>query len=65
MAYMILAFFCSLLISLGLIRYQHLHETVSSDYDFSGPQKFHTHAVPRIGGVSIFVAITFSGLIAS
>jgi UDP-N-acetylmuramyl pentapeptide phosphotransferase/UDP-N-acetylglucosamine-1-phosphate transferase len=63
MEYLILAFFCSLLVTLGLIRYKHLHEKISSDHDLSGPQKFHTHAVPRIGGIGIFLAISFTGLI--
>jgi UDP-N-acetylmuramyl pentapeptide phosphotransferase/UDP-N-acetylglucosamine-1-phosphate transferase len=63
MKYLILAFFCSLLLTLALIRYQHLHEKMSSDHDLSGPQKFHTHVVPRIGGVGIFLAITFTGLV--
>jgi UDP-GlcNAc:undecaprenyl-phosphate GlcNAc-1-phosphate transferase len=63
MEYLILAFFCSLLVTLALIRYQHLHEKISSDHDFSGPQKFHTNAVPRIGGIGIFLAITFTSLV--
>ena len=63
MEYLILAFFCSLLVTLALIRYQHLHEKISSDHDLSGPQKFHIHAVPRIGGIGIFLAITFTGLV--
>ncbi len=62
MEYLILAFFCSLLVTLTLIRYQHLHEKISSDHDLSGPQKFHTHVVPRIGGIGIFLAITSTGL---
>lgn len=56
----VLAFLVSLVTSLVLIRYQHLHEMVSSDHDLSGPQKFHTHAVPRIGGVGIFLALVIS-----
>ena len=61
---MILAFFFSLLLTLGLIRYQHLHEKISSDNDLLGPQKFHTRIVPRIGGIGIFVAILLTSLIA-
>jgi UDP-GlcNAc:undecaprenyl-phosphate GlcNAc-1-phosphate transferase len=63
MEYLILAFFCSLLVTLALIRNQHLHEKISSDYDLSGPQKFHTYVVPRSGGIGIFFAITFTGLV--
>ena len=29
-----------------------------SDSDFGGPQKFHDRAVPRLGGVGIFAALT-------
>jgi UDP-N-acetylmuramyl pentapeptide phosphotransferase/UDP-N-acetylglucosamine-1-phosphate transferase len=61
---LILAFFVSLLTTLVLIRYQHLHEKLSSDHDLSGPQKFHTHAVPRIGGLGIFLALVISAWVA-
>ncbi len=59
----VLAFFISLITTLVLIRYQHLHEKVSGDHDFSGPQKFHTYSVPRIGGVGIFLALVISAWI--
>lgn len=64
MEFLIFAFFLSLLITLGLIRYQHLHEKISSDNDLSGPQKFHAFAVPRIGGIGIFLSLLITGLIA-
>jgi UDP-GlcNAc:undecaprenyl-phosphate GlcNAc-1-phosphate transferase len=64
MEFLILAFFASLLVTLVLVRYQHLHEKLSSDTDLSGPQKFHTHAVPRIGGIGIFLAVLIAGLVA-
>jgi UDP-N-acetylmuramyl pentapeptide phosphotransferase/UDP-N-acetylglucosamine-1-phosphate transferase len=63
MEYLILAFFCSLLVTTALIRYQHLHKKISSDHDLSGPQKFHADVVPRIGGIGIFLAITFTALV--
>ena len=56
MTYPILAFLISLFISLLLVRYQHLHSKFSGDHQ-SGPQKFHSHQVSRIGGVSIFLAL--------
>ncbi len=65
MEYLIFALFFSLFISLGLIRYQHLHEKITSDHDLSGPQKFHTFAVPRIGGIGIFLSLLTTGLIAN
>lgn len=59
----LLAFLCSFIATLLIIRFKHLHERFSADFDLSGPQKFHTKIVPRIGGVSIaiglFVAILF------
>ena len=64
MEFLIFAFFLSLLITLGLIRYQHLHEKITSDHDLSGPQKFHAFAVPRIGGIGIFLSLLATGLIA-
>ncbi len=60
MELLVLAFLVSLLTTLVLIRYQHLHQKVSSDHDLSGPQKFHTQAVPRIGGIGIFLALVIS-----
>ena len=57
------AFFTSFLITLVVIRYQHLHSHLSADSDLSGPQKFHKVSVPRIGGIGIalglFCAILF------
>jgi UDP-N-acetylmuramyl pentapeptide phosphotransferase/UDP-N-acetylglucosamine-1-phosphate transferase len=64
MELLVLAFFVSLVTTLVLIRYQHLHEKVTSDHDLSAPQKFHTHAVPRIGGVGIFLALAISAWVA-
>jgi UDP-GlcNAc:undecaprenyl-phosphate GlcNAc-1-phosphate transferase len=65
MELLVLAFFVSLISTLALVRYQHLHEQISSDHDLSGPQKFHTHAVPRIGGVGIYLALLISALFAN
>ncbi len=64
MNFLILSFLISLAVTLVLIRYQHLHEHVSSDHDLSGPQKFHMNVVPRIGGFGIFFAILMTGLCA-
>jgi UDP-N-acetylmuramyl pentapeptide phosphotransferase/UDP-N-acetylglucosamine-1-phosphate transferase len=51
------AFFTSFSVTLLIIRYQHLHSRFSADSDLSGPQKFHTISVPRIGGISIAAGI--------
>lgn len=57
------AFFTSFIATLLIIRYQHLHSHLSADSDLTGPQKFHTISVPRIGGIGIaagtFAAILF------
>lgn len=59
----ITAFLSSCLITLLIIRYRFIHEKLSADHDFSSPQKFHTIAVPRIGGLSIMLAILIAVLI--
>jgi UDP-GlcNAc:undecaprenyl-phosphate GlcNAc-1-phosphate transferase len=64
MELLVLAFFVSLVSTLALVRYQHLHEKISSDHDLSGPQKFHTLAVPRIGGIGIYLALVITALFA-
>lgn len=58
---MLLLLFVSFLISaittLFIIRYSHLYMLDRID---GGPQRFHTHPVPRIGGVAIMIAILAS-----
>jgi UDP-N-acetylmuramyl pentapeptide phosphotransferase/UDP-N-acetylglucosamine-1-phosphate transferase len=39
-----------------IIRYQHLHVHFTGDSS-EGPQKFHKHATPRVGGLPIFVTM--------
>jgi len=51
------AFFASFISTLLIIRYKYLHGQLSGDHDLSGPQKFHTGSVPRIGGISIVIGI--------
>lgn len=41
----------------GVVRYSHLHSHITADSDLSGVQKFHTVAVPRVGGVDIFLGV--------
>jgi UDP-GlcNAc:undecaprenyl-phosphate/decaprenyl-phosphate GlcNAc-1-phosphate transferase len=57
------AFFASFITALLIIRYKHLHGQFSGDHDLSGPQKFHTGSVPRIGGISIAIGILAAVLI--
>jgi len=51
------AFFSSLIATLLIIRYQHLHSRFSADSDLSGPQKFHKNVVPRVGGIAIAIGL--------
>ena len=53
MVTLFLAFGASFVLTLLVIRWAKSHLGFSNDSDFSGPQKFHASAVPRIGGVGI------------
>ncbi|QWD64390.1 glycosyltransferase family 4 protein [Polynucleobacter sp. MWH-UH2A] len=58
MSSLILAFFTSFIVTVLIIRTQKLHESLSGDLDLSGPQKFHSQIVPRVGGIGIALALT-------
>jgi len=62
MSGLLAAFFSSFITTLLIIRFEHLHKRFSADFDLSGPQKFHTSIVPRIGGISIAIGL-FSALL--
>jgi len=57
MSVLVASFLVSLLVSLWLIRYNHLHAHLSADSDLGGVQKFHSNPVPRIGGLGIFLGL--------
>ena len=57
MAFLILSFLTSLVATLLVVRSTEKHAHRWADHDLSGPQKFHSAPVPRIGGVSIFLAL--------
>jgi UDP-GlcNAc:undecaprenyl-phosphate/decaprenyl-phosphate GlcNAc-1-phosphate transferase len=57
MLFFLIAFSASLIGTLLVIRYSHLHCHFSADHDTGGVQKFHSHPVPRIGGFAIIVSI--------
>ena len=59
MAYVLGAFIVSLVVTLLLVRYRRLHAEYTADTDLLGVQKFHARAVPRVGGVSLVLAMTF------
>ncbi len=58
MTSLLIAFFSSLIATLLIVRYQHLHHRFTADHDQSGPQKFHQRVVPRVGGLGLFIALT-------
>lgn len=60
---LLISFFVSLITTLLIIRFQHLHGHMSLDSDKSGPQKFHSEIVPRIGGISIALGLLASEII--
>jgi len=55
-----LGFLVSLLVTLLIVRYAHLHEKFSTDTDLAGVQKFHVRPVPRIGGTGILIGLVAS-----
>jgi UDP-N-acetylmuramyl pentapeptide phosphotransferase/UDP-N-acetylglucosamine-1-phosphate transferase len=59
------SFFVSLVATLLVIRSSTRHAGISGDHDFSGPQKFHSRPVPRIGGLGVFVAVVAGAAMAS
>jgi UDP-GlcNAc:undecaprenyl-phosphate/decaprenyl-phosphate GlcNAc-1-phosphate transferase len=52
----LLGFFTSALGCFLLVRYPHLHARYTMDPTSGGPQKMHSKAVPRVGGVPIVLA---------
>lgn len=57
MTILILSFLVSGLATLLLIRSSARHAVLSADHDLTGPQKFHSHPVPRVGGISVMAAL--------
>ena len=57
-----LTFLFSCFFTLLIVKYKYAHEKLTADHDFDGPQKFHTVAVPRIGGLAIFLSLILGGL---
>lgn len=57
--YFFIAFLVSTLVAVLIIRFEHLHP-MSADSDLTGPQKIHTHPVPRIGGLAVMLGFVVS-----
>ena len=60
-----LSFGLSMVITLALVRGLRASGGAAADHDFSGPQKFHARAVPRIGGLGIFAGVGMALLAAA
>lgn len=58
----IIAALVSWVVTLLIIRFNHLHAGLTADSDTSGVQKFHARAVPRIGGVGLLLGMLAVGL---
>lgn len=54
------AFLVSLIVTLLLVKYEHLHAHVTADHDLDGVQKYHATPVPRIGGIGIMLGLIIS-----
>jgi UDP-N-acetylmuramyl pentapeptide phosphotransferase/UDP-N-acetylglucosamine-1-phosphate transferase len=57
MTLMLFSFALSVAATLLVIRSARAHSHYSGDTDLDGPQKFHSHPVPRIGGVGIVAGL--------
>ena len=64
MSFLLLSFVVSLLVTLAVVRSSARHGRLSSDTEMSGPQKFHSDPVPRIGGVGVLVALVAGAALA-
>jgi UDP-N-acetylmuramyl pentapeptide phosphotransferase/UDP-N-acetylglucosamine-1-phosphate transferase len=64
MTYFASCFIISLLATLFIMRSAIGNARRSADHDLSGPQKFHSRVVPRIGGIGVMVAILAGAVIA-
>lgn len=63
MSFLLLSFVVSLIATLFVVRASGQHGRLV-DHQTQGPQKFHTHPVPRVGGAGIFIALLAGALLA-
>lgn len=52
----VIASLVSCAVAIFIIRFEHFH-SFTADHDLSGPQKFHSVPVPRVGGVPIMCGL--------
>jgi UDP-N-acetylmuramyl pentapeptide phosphotransferase/UDP-N-acetylglucosamine-1-phosphate transferase len=62
MLILLVAFVASLSLTLVMVRSAEAHAQLINDHDLSGPQKFHTRPVPRIGGVGLMCGVLVATL---
>ena len=55
-AYFVIACLVSCAVAIFIIRFEHFH-SFTADHDLTGPQKFHSVPVPRVGGVPIMCGL--------
>lgn len=64
MSSLLISFIISALLTLLVIKQARSHRA-ALDFDLAGVQKVHVMAVPRIGGIGIFLAVVIAGLLAT
>lgn len=52
-----IAFIASLIVTLLVVRYEHMHAHFTADHDLDGVQKFHALPVPRVGGIGVIIGL--------
>lgn len=57
MSYLFVGFLVSWLVTLFVVRFNHIHTRFTADYDLIGVQKFHSRPTPRVGGVSLIFGL--------
>jgi UDP-N-acetylmuramyl pentapeptide phosphotransferase/UDP-N-acetylglucosamine-1-phosphate transferase len=58
MSVLAISFLLSLIFTLLVIRYSHIHQHITADHDLFGVQKFHHQPVPRIGGLGLIFGLS-------
>src|SRR5690606_7108452 len=65
MQYLLTAFLTSLVFTALIVRCRFWHNGLTIDYELDGVQKYHAKPVPRIGGVSLVVAMATTCMVAA
>lgn len=57
MIFLYVSLLVSVIVTLIVVRYQHLHGHVTEDSDLNAVQKFHASPVPRVGGIGVIAGL--------